>query len=184
MCLCNDYFHSLLLSSFQQMYMKHLQEIIEVEFPGLLKLKCVLFECEWFDPVENRGVRFNKFGVVDVNSGRRYNKFEPFILASQAEQVSFLPYPRLRRINWLATIKITPRGRIVAGEEPPLQEEDAINEVEVHDQQTNEILLIDPNNHQYEDLPEDATDEAREDEFECSDDDDCSDVDENSNNSE
>ncbi|KAL0770345.1 hypothetical protein Bca101_035496 [Brassica carinata] len=125
-------------------------------------------------------------GVVDVNSGRRYNKFEPFILASQAEQVSFLPYPRLRSsgINWLATIKITPRGRIVAGEEPPLQEEDAINEVEVPDQQLDENLLIDPNNHQYEDLPEDETDEAREDEFDCSDDDDCSDVDENSNDSE
>ncbi|KAL0644553.1 hypothetical protein Bca4012_042843 [Brassica carinata] len=78
----------------------------------LLKLKCVIFKCEWFDPVENRGVRFNKFGVVDFNSGRRYNKFEPFILASQAEQVSFLPYPSLRSsgINWLATIKITPRG--------------------------------------------------------------------------
>ncbi|KAL0837449.1 hypothetical protein Bca101_089339 [Brassica carinata] len=147
MCLCNDYFHSLLLSSFQQMYMKHLQEIIEVEFPGLL---------------------------------------EHSILASQAEQVRFLPYPRLRSsgINWLATIKITPRGRIVAGEEPPLQEEDAINEVEVPDQQLDENLLIDPNNHQYEDLPEDATDEAREDEFDCSDDDDCSDVDENSNDSE
>ena len=161
-----------------------MQKIIEVEFLGLLKLKCVLFKCEWFDPVENRGVRFNKFGVVDVNSGRRYNKFESFILASQAEQVSFLPYPRLRNsgINWLATIKITPRGRIVAGEEPPLQEEDAINEVEVPDQHEN--LLIDPNNHQYEDLPEDATDEAREDEFDCSDDDDCSDVDENSNDSE
>ena len=84
----------------------------------------------------------------------------------------------------MATIKITPRGRIVAGEEPPLQEEDAINEVEVPDQQLDENLLIDPNNHQYEDLPEDATDEAREDEFDCSDDDDCSDVDENSNDSE
>ena len=104
----------------------------------------------------------------------------------ESEQVSFLPYPRLRSsgINWLATIKITPRGRIVAGEEPPLQEEDAINEVEVPDQQLDENLLIDPNNHQYEDLPEDATDEAREDEFDCSDDDDCSDVDENSNDSE
>ena len=46
-----------------------LTEIIEVEFSGILKLKCVLFECEWFDPVFNRGVRFNKFGVVDVNGG-------------------------------------------------------------------------------------------------------------------
>ncbi|CAN7077765.1 unnamed protein product [Brassica oleracea var. botrytis] len=72
-----------------------LQEIIEVEFSGLLKLKCVLFKCEWFDPVVNRGVRFNKFGVVDVNGGRRNNKFEPFILASQADQVGFLSYPRM-----------------------------------------------------------------------------------------
>ncbi|XP_056864031.1 uncharacterized protein LOC130511177 [Raphanus sativus] len=152
---------------------------------GRHRIKCVLFKCEWFDPVENRGVRFNKFGVVDIHSGRRYNKFEPFILASQAEQVSFLPYPRLRssRINWLTAIKITPRGRIVAGEEPPLQEEDAINEVEVPDQQTDEILLVDPDNRQYEDLPEDVTDEAREDEFDRSDDDHCSDVDENSNDS-
>ncbi|KAL0650577.1 hypothetical protein Bca4012_093268 [Brassica carinata] len=160
-----------------------LQEIIEVEFPGLLKIKCVLFKCEWFDPVVNRGIRYNKFGVVDVNFGRRYNKFESFILASQAEQVSFLPYPRLRTsgINWLAAIKITPRGRIVAGEEQPLQEEDAINEVEVPEQPTDEIFLIDPQNFQYEDIPEDATDEAREDEFERSDDDDCNDSDENEN---
>ena len=124
-----------------------------------------------------------KFGVVDVNSGRRYNKFEPFILASQAEQVSFLPYPRLRSsgINWLAAIRITPRGRIVYGEEPPLQEEDAITEVEVPDQQNDEILLIDPDNRQYEDLPEDATDEAHEDEFDRSDDDHCNDIDENLN---
>ena len=120
-----------------------LQKIIEIEFLSLLKLKCVLFKCEWFDSVMSRGVRVNKFGVVDVNSGRRYNKFEPFILASQAEQVSFLPYPRLRSsgINWLAVIKITPRGRIVAGKKPHLQEEDAINEVDVPDQQLNEILL-------------------------------------------
>uniref|UniRef100_A0A0D3C384 DUF4216 domain-containing protein n=1 Tax=Brassica oleracea var. oleracea TaxID=109376 RepID=A0A0D3C384_BRAOL len=47
-----------------------LTEIIEVKFPGILKLKCILFKCEWFDPVVNRGVRFNKFGVVDVNGGR------------------------------------------------------------------------------------------------------------------
>lgn len=89
-----------------------LQEIIEVEFPGLLKLKCVIFKCDWFDPVVNRGVRFNKFGVVAVNGGRRYNKFEPFILASQADQVSFLPYPRMREsgISWLSVIKVTPRG--------------------------------------------------------------------------
>lgn len=35
-----------------------------------------MFKCEWFDLLLNRGVRFNKFGLVDVNLGRRYNKFE------------------------------------------------------------------------------------------------------------
>ena len=148
-----------------------LTEINEVEFPGILKLKCVLFKCEWFDPVVNRGVRLNKFGVVDVNGGRRYNKFEPFILASQADQVSFLPYPRMREsgINWLAVIKVTPRGRIIIGEEPPLQEEQ-INEVHEPEQEIDDILLIDPHNHEYEDLTEDPTEEAVEDEFHVNDD--------------
>ena len=89
-----------------------LQEIIEVEFSGLVKLKCVLFKCDWFDPTVNRGVRYSKFGVVDIIATRRYNKFKPYILASQADQVLFIPYPRIRQsgISWLAAIKVTPRG--------------------------------------------------------------------------
>ena len=64
-----------------------LQEIIEVEFSGLVKMKCILFKYDWFDPTENRGVQYRKFGVVDINAIRRYNKFEPYILASHADQV-------------------------------------------------------------------------------------------------
>ena len=137
-----------------------------MEFPGLLKLECVIFKCDWFDPVVNRGVRFNKSGVVDVSGGRRYNKFERFILASQADQVGFLPYPQMResRINWLAVIKVTPRGQIIGGEEQPLQEEH-INEVQEPEQQTDNIILIDPHNREYEDHPDDTTEEAVEDEF-------------------
>jgi len=61
-----------------------LQEIIKVEFPGLVKLKCVLFKCDWFDHTVNRGIQYSKFGVVDINAIRRYNKCEPCILVSQA----------------------------------------------------------------------------------------------------
>src|SRR5690606_40552784 len=113
-------------------------------FPGLLKLKCVIFKCDWFDPVVNRGVRFNKFGVVDVNAGQSYNKFEPFILTSQADQVSFIPYPRTTDsgIKWLTVIKVTPRGRIIRGEELPLQEQH-MNEVGEPEQQTDDVLIID-----------------------------------------
>ncbi|XP_056847467.1 uncharacterized protein LOC130498122 [Raphanus sativus] len=145
-----------------------IQEIIEVEFPGVIKLKCVLFKCDWFDPTVNRGVRYSKFGVVDVNATRRYNKFEPYILASQADQVCFVPYPRIRQsgISWLAAMKVTPRGRVLSTDEQPPLQEDAVNEVEVPEQAEDVILLIDPHNPGYEELPEDTMDEANEDEFE------------------
>ena len=67
-------------------------------------------------------------------------------------------------INWLAVIKVTLCGRIISGAEPPLQEEQ-IDEVEVSEQQIDDILLIDPHNHEYENRTNDATDEAVEDEF-------------------
>ena len=95
-------------------------------------------------------------------------------------------YPRFRDfgITWLAAIKVTPRERIVAREESLLQEEVCITEVEVSEQQTDDILLIDVDNRQYEDLFDDMTDEEGEEEFDASDDDHCTDIDENSNDSE
>ncbi|XP_013617848.1 PREDICTED: uncharacterized protein LOC106324422 [Brassica oleracea var. oleracea] len=115
-----------------------LQEIIEVEFPGLVKMKCVLFKCDWFDPTENRGVRYNKFGVVDINATRsRYKSYTS--------------------------------GRVLSDEQPPWQE-DVINEVDIPEKATDEILLVDPQNPRYEDLPYEVADEAIEDEFEERDD--------------
>ena len=45
-----------------------------------------------------------------------------------------------------------------------------INKVEEPEQEIDDILLIDPHNHEYEDLTDDATDEAVEDEFNENDD--------------
>ena len=89
-----------------------LQEIIEMKLPSLVKIKCFFFKCDWFDPTVDGGVRYSKFGVLDINAARRYNKFEPYILTSQAEQVCFILYLRIRQseISWLAAIKVTPRG--------------------------------------------------------------------------
>ncbi|KAL0645683.1 hypothetical protein Bca4012_043974 [Brassica carinata] len=72
-------------------------------------------------------------------------------------------------INWFAVIKVTPCGRIIGGEEQPLQEEH-INKLEEPEQQADDILLIDPHNREYEDLPDDTTDEAVEDKFNENDD--------------
>jgi len=52
-----------------------LQEIIEIQYLGLVNLKCILFKCEWYDPVIKRGMRKNNLGIVDVNDSRRYQRF-------------------------------------------------------------------------------------------------------------
>ena len=72
---------------------------------------------------------------MDIIATRRYNKFEPYVLASQADQVCFIPYLRIIQsgISWLATIKVTPRGRVLSDEQPPLQE-DAVNVVDIPEQ--------------------------------------------------
>ena len=46
-------------------------------------------------------------------------------------------------ISWLAAIKVTPQGRVLSYEKPPLQE-DVVNEVDIPEQATDEILLVDP----------------------------------------
>ncbi|XP_055961829.1 uncharacterized protein LOC130015528 [Mercurialis annua] len=92
-----------------------LTDIIELEYPALPMKTTVLFKCEWFDPAQNSGTISNKkYNMVDINNRRRYNKYEPFILAEQADQVHYLPYPSKRRdkINWWAVCRIKARSEL------------------------------------------------------------------------
>jgi len=62
-----------------------LQEVIQLEYPGLPIKQVVLFNCTWFDPTPRRGTRIHdQYGIVEVRANRRYNRYDPFILASQA----------------------------------------------------------------------------------------------------
>ena len=108
-----------------------LEEIMEVQYPGLIGLKTIIFKCKWFDTSE-RGMRKTVWGGIEINPTRHYPKDDPFILSSQADQVGFLPYPRpkRRRDEWWAVVKIKPRGVVlsqteinVEGIDGPLQEE-------------------------------------------------------------
>ncbi|XP_055962322.1 uncharacterized protein LOC126687685 [Mercurialis annua] len=92
-----------------------LTDIIELEYPALPMKTNVLFKCEWFDPAQNSGTISNKkYNMVDINNRKRYNKYEPFILAEQADQVHYLPYPSKRRdkINWWAVCRIKARSEL------------------------------------------------------------------------
>ncbi|PKU63950.1 hypothetical protein MA16_Dca021579 [Dendrobium catenatum] len=91
-----------------------LQEILEVEYPGQ-RNTVYLFNCEWFDPVPNRGMKVHLiYGITEVKRARRYEKFDPFIIASPATQVYYANYPSGIRgkQDWLGVMKTKPSGVI------------------------------------------------------------------------
>ncbi|XP_022003645.1 uncharacterized protein LOC110901103 [Helianthus annuus] len=71
-----------------------LDEILELQYYGNGRSTFVLFYCSWFD-VE-RGVVVNKNKLVDVKSKSRLLINDPFVLASQAEQVFYTSYPSVK----------------------------------------------------------------------------------------
>ena len=139
-----------------QDYYGKLVEVVEVEYPGWPMKRTVLFRCDWFDPTVPVGKRVhNDYNLVEVNHRRRLQKYDPFILASQAQQVFYCGYPSLRndKRDWWAVSKIVPRSTIIIDESsssqsvecPAFQEE----EMEMHaiedDTRAPETSLRDPN---------------------------------------
>lgn len=131
-----------------------LTEIVEVAYPGLVNMKCIIFRCDWYDPILNRGIRKNKYGVIDINSARRYNKYDPFVLASQADQVCYIPYPHLKKKThpWLAVIKINPRGRVEGVSEQDLTMQGSVQDISPIDPTMEELMLVDVENQDFENL--------------------------------
>ena len=92
---------------FENEYYGILREVIEIEYPGEPLKKCVLLNCDWFDPTPNRGMRVNKsYGIVEIRHDRRYNKYDPFILAYVATQVYYMSYPQKIRTNYLGGLSL------------------------------------------------------------------------------
>ena len=88
-----------------------LTDIVEVQYIGWPIKKVILFKCDWFDPTMDRGTRIDNYGIVEVRASRRYKKYEPFILAQQAEQVYYSQYPEGQN-EWLVVIKTKARNTI------------------------------------------------------------------------
>ncbi|PKU63659.1 Retrovirus-related Pol polyprotein from transposon TNT 1-94 [Dendrobium catenatum] len=50
-----------------------LNEVLDLEYPGEDENFVCLFNCQWYDPVQNRGTRVHPvYGLVDVKHSRRY----------------------------------------------------------------------------------------------------------------
>ena len=69
-----------------------LREVVELEYFGHNN-KVVLFRCDWFD--SEKGVRIHDtYNIVDIDIRSKYQGDDVFILASDAEQAYFAPYPQ------------------------------------------------------------------------------------------
>ncbi|XP_060182429.1 uncharacterized protein LOC132612107 [Lycium barbarum] len=101
-------------------YYGRIKEIIQVEFREDPLNQTMLFNCEWFDPTMDVGVKnHNQYKLVDVNYRRRYKKYEPFILAMQATQVCYVSYPSKKKDkdDWAAVLKVKPRNVVELSDE-------------------------------------------------------------------
>ena len=74
-------------SSGDDVYYGNIQDILEIQYPGMVGLRCTVFCCDWYDNTPDRGVKTDAFGVTSVHSRRKLQYYDPFILASQADQV-------------------------------------------------------------------------------------------------
>jgi hypothetical protein len=115
-----------------------LKEVIQLEFFGEPTKMVVLFYCDWFSPETPNGTRvYDQYDIVEVRQRGRYRKYDPFIIAQQAIQVYYTPYPGRRRDkqDWLVVMKTKPRSRVDSTNslETPYQEDHMSHVQEVDD---------------------------------------------------
>ncbi|KAL9688997.1 hypothetical protein QQ045_033426 [Rhodiola kirilowii] len=90
-----------------------IEEIINMRCRHSDHLKFVLFKCRWFDPTHVLSTPST--GIVEVNSNRVYQPYDPFILAQQAEQVYFIDFPgqpQRTSQGWRAVCRVKPTNTI------------------------------------------------------------------------
>ncbi|GKV15519.1 hypothetical protein SLEP1_g26306 [Rubroshorea leprosula] len=92
-------------------YYGQLKEVIELHcFDSSIPRSVILFNCDWCDL--NKGIMIHlSSSIVDINPQFKLQTNEPFVLASQAQQVFYTSYPSKNphRKGWYAVCKIRAR---------------------------------------------------------------------------
>lgn len=100
-----------------------------------------LFECDWYDvpnkPGTNRskGYSKDKFGIIDIDTSQRRYSAEPYVLATQAEQVCFVKSGNSKKENWCSVLRMKPRKLFAM----PEGEEDT--DINVGDTDMDEVVI-------------------------------------------
>ncbi|KAJ8648571.1 hypothetical protein MRB53_001594 [Persea americana] len=140
-------------------YYDVLTDIIQLDY--YKDRKVVLFKCDWVDITSHgRGIKLdelgftlvnlkrllstNELGFTLVNLKRLLSTNEPFVLASQALQVSYVEDPIER--NWHVAIKTKPRNFLDMHENVNVNEEESYLESRPYDAQQLEDICVDADN--------------------------------------
>ncbi|KAH0669860.1 hypothetical protein KY289_024353 [Solanum tuberosum] len=117
-----------------------LEDIFELRYVGNRKVH--LFKCHWWDVAcLGRGYKIDKYGFTSVNTHCALNTNEPFVLASQSEQVFYLK--DMVDKDCLVVVKKNPRDLF----NMPEVEEAVMNE-EAYQQEEVECNILFPNDHE------------------------------------
>ena len=95
-------------------YYGRLENVYELTFNRTnLELKLVVFKCHWFDP--QGGLRSTpSIGLVEVRPSTTYSGADVFIVAHQAKQVYYWPYPCQKEElkGWEVVFQVSPHGNL------------------------------------------------------------------------
>ena len=72
----------------------------------------LLFKCNWFSNVPGSAINVHpNYNLIEIKHTFRYQQYDPFVLAKQALQVCYTPYPSLKRnkVDWSAVFKTKAR---------------------------------------------------------------------------
>ena len=91
-----------------------LRRIVRLEYPGEPLKRTVLFDVDWYEPGLEGTKVHDQYELVEINKKKKYKKYEPFLLATQATQAVFFPYPGASRAkaDWLGVIPIRARSKV------------------------------------------------------------------------
>jgi hypothetical protein len=88
-----------------------IRNIISLEFPQ--QKEVILFQCDWYDvPANNtnrsRGHTRDKFGIIDIATSMFRYSDKPYILASNAEPVFYVPI--VDKLGWSTVVLVRLRN--------------------------------------------------------------------------
>ncbi|KAM2327827.1 hypothetical protein ACFXTH_014358 [Malus domestica] len=120
-----------------------LKDVVELRYTEGNKV--VLFNCEWYDIVrKGTGYKIDRYGIISINTTRKLNTKEPFVLANQATQAFYVR--EIKTKAWSYVVETKPRNVYempnVDDDDEPYQEEEAHRGIQANqnDDEDDEIV--------------------------------------------